>query len=73
MSYIMMARASRPKKALPKNRVKIRKDGGDDLYSWALFIDGKMKWNGMDRNEAEWRKRGEIAELEALEIEGGQA
>ena len=38
-------------------RVRIRKDGGDDAYSWAIFILGKMVYSGMDKNEAEWRRR----------------
>jgi hypothetical protein len=45
--------------------VTIRKDGGDDMYSWALFIDGRMKWNGMSRNEAQWRKAREVEALDA--------
>jgi len=45
------------------SRVKIRKDGGDDAYSWALFVDGRMKWNGMTRSEAKWRKGVEEAAL----------
>lgn len=70
MDYIMVVRARR--QASAKSRVRIRKDGGDDRYSWALFIDGRMKWNGMDQREARWRKDKEIAEIEAQAIEGGQ-
>jgi hypothetical protein len=29
---------------------------GDDLYSWALFINGKPAYTGMGRREAEWRR-----------------
>lgn len=46
------------------NRVRIRKSGGDDAYSWALFIDGHVKWNGLSRDEAEWRRKEEIKKLE---------
>lgn len=41
---------------LRKKTVRIRKYEGDDLYSWALFIDGQVKYNGMSRSEAEWRR-----------------
>lgn len=37
--------------------VRIRKHGGDDAYSWSLFIGGREAYSGMDRNEAEWRRR----------------
>jgi hypothetical protein len=40
----------------PEQRVKMRKHGGDDLYSWAVFVDGRIKWDGMSRSEAAWRR-----------------
>jgi hypothetical protein len=36
-------------------RVTYRKSGGDDRYSWALFVDGRRTYSGMDRREARWR------------------
>lgn len=53
------------KPARPESRVKVRKSGGDDRYSWALFIDGREKWNGMSRDEAAWRRKQEIEALRA--------
>lgn len=35
---------------------RIRKHGGDDLYSWALLINGRIAYNGMSRSEATWRR-----------------
>jgi len=46
-----------------KPRVTMRKHEGDDLYSWAVFVDGRVKWNGMSRSEATWRRDRERAEL----------
>lgn len=40
-------------------RVTYRKHGGDDKYSWSVFVDGREKWSGMDRNEAAWRAAAE--------------
>lgn len=37
-------------------RFSIRKHGGDDMYSWALFDRGRMLYNGMSRSEATWRR-----------------
>lgn len=44
-----------------KKRAKIAKSGGDDRYSWALFIDGREVYSGMDRSEATWRRDRYIA------------
>lgn len=38
-------------------RVRIRKWGGDDIYSWAMFVDGQVSYSGMSKSEAEWRRR----------------
>lgn len=46
-----------------KPRVTMRKHEGDDLYSWAVFVDGRVKWDGMSRSEATWRRDRERAEL----------
>lgn len=37
-----------------KSRVTTRKWMGDDLYSWAVFVDGQVKWNGLSRSEASY-------------------
>jgi hypothetical protein len=37
-------------------RFTIRKSGGDDMYSWALFDNGRELYNGMSRSEAQWRR-----------------
>lgn len=39
-----------------KKRARIAKHEGDDVYSWALFIDGRVAYNGMSRSEATWRR-----------------
>jgi hypothetical protein len=46
-----------------KSRVTYRKADGDHRYSWAVFVDGRMKWNGMSREEAKWRADKEKAAL----------
>lgn len=38
--------------ATPK--VTYRKHGGDDLYSWAVFIGDRMVLNGLSRREARY-------------------
>lgn len=48
-----------------RRRSRIAKYEGDDLYSWALFIDGRVAYSGMSRSEAKWRRdkyieRGEL-------------
>ncbi len=50
-----------------KKRVTIRQIGGDDGYCWCVLIDGRVKWNGMQRREAAWRRDNEIADLEKQE------
>jgi hypothetical protein len=45
-------------------RVTIAKYMGDHDLSWAVFVDGKVKWDGMSRSEALYRKKKEEAELE---------
>lgn len=39
-----------------KKAARIAKWGGDDAYSWALFIGGRQAYNGMSRSEASWRR-----------------
>lgn len=45
-----------PEQKERKRVSRIAKFGGDDRYSWALFVYGSVKYNGMDRNEATWRR-----------------
>lgn len=55
----MSERLEAYKKLTPKDRRKIagiKKHEGDDLYSWALFINGRVAYSGMSRKEASWRK-----------------
>jgi hypothetical protein len=30
---------------------------GDDLYSWAVFVDGRPRLTGMGRSEVDYYKR----------------
>jgi hypothetical protein len=32
----------------------MKKYMGDDMYSWAIFKDGRLWTSGMSRNEARW-------------------
>lgn len=54
--------------AKPESRVKARKSGGDDLYSWAVFVDGRERWNGLSRDSAAYYRKKEIERLN----EGGR-
>lgn len=45
-------------------RVKMRKWMGDDRYSWAVFVDGRPKWDGLSRDQAAYYRDREVAELE---------
>jgi hypothetical protein len=51
----------------PENRVKARKFGGDDAYSWAVFVDGRMFVSGESKQQAQWLKKKFIKELEEKE------
>jgi hypothetical protein len=44
-----------------KKQVRIAKWEGDDRYSWALFVNGRAVYTGMDRGEAGWRRERYIA------------
>jgi hypothetical protein len=47
-------------------RVKTRKHNGDDRYSWAMFVDGALIYQGiMDKSEADWRARTAVRNLMA--------
>lgn len=37
-------------------RARIRQIGGDDGYQWCLLIDGVVRYTGMTRAEAGWRR-----------------
>ena len=50
-------RAAKSTKSKPK--VTIKQIGGDDGYQWCVLVNGKVKWNGMTRQEAMWRKKEE--------------
>lgn len=45
-----------------KSKVTMRKStglascGGNDMYSWAVFVNGRLKWDGMSKSEAIWRR-----------------
>lgn len=39
-----------------KKQVRIAKHGGDDMYSWALFLNNRVAYSGMSRSEATWRR-----------------
>lgn len=45
-----------PEQKLRKKASRIGKYEGDDLYSWALFINGRANYTGMSRSEASWRR-----------------
>ena len=47
-------------------RVTAKKHGGDDKYSWSVFVDGREKWDGMSQSEARWRKNAAIKILLGL-------
>ena len=34
----------------------IKKYGGDDQYSWAVFKDGRPIMTGLSRRDAQWRR-----------------
>lgn len=39
-----------------KSKVTARKYGGDDAYSWAVFIEGKPLVTGLSRREVPYYK-----------------
>jgi hypothetical protein len=40
-----------------RKRVTARKHGGDDAYSWAVFVDGRVMVNGLSRMSVDYYKR----------------
>lgn len=45
-----------------KKRSFIAKSGGDDAYSWSLFVDDREKYSGMSKSEASWRREKYISQ-----------
>ena len=45
-------------------RITARKYGGDDAYSWAVFLDGRPVVTGLSRPEVAYYKK-QIAQLAA--------
>lgn len=39
-----------------KHRVTIKKHAGDDIYSWAVFLDGRPVLTGLSRREATYER-----------------
>jgi len=39
-----------------RTSVTIRKYGGDDAYSWAVFVDGRPVLTGQSRREAQFER-----------------
>ena len=48
---------------MKKPKVTMKQIGGDDGYQWCVLIDGRVKWDGMTRNEAAWRRKREVEAL----------
>jgi hypothetical protein len=45
------------------NRVTYKQEDGDDGYSYVVRVDGRERWNGLTKREAEYYKRREVTEL----------
>jgi hypothetical protein len=45
---------------MKKRKVTIKKYEGDDMYSWAMFLDGMPVMTGLGRSEAQHYKRQEL-------------
>lgn len=39
-----------------KNKVTVKKHNGDDAYSYAVFLEGRVKYAGLTRSEAKYYK-----------------
>jgi len=50
---------------MAKSRITIRKYMGDDIYSWAVFKDGKPILTGLDRRSAQYYRDIERKKVEA--------
>jgi hypothetical protein len=49
-----------------EKRVTVKKYGGDDKYSWAVFIDGKPWVTGLSRSEVPYYKKNALALGESM-------
>lgn len=45
------------------NRVTYKQEGGDDGYSYALRVDGRVTYNGLTQREAAFRKEQAVKEI----------
>jgi hypothetical protein len=52
------------KKLFKKHKITSKKYGGDDIYSWAVFKDGRPVVTGCSRNEADYYKKRTAEESE---------
>lgn len=43
--------------AQAKKRIRARKFEGDDLYSWAVFVDGHPGFTGLGKSEVAYYKK----------------
>ena len=50
-----------------KRRITARKSGGDDAESWAVFVDGREVFNGMNRGSVPYYKRLAVEMLDKRE------
>lgn len=48
-----------------KSIVTMRQIGGNDGYQWCVLVRGHIKWSGMTKSEAKWRRDKERKELES--------
>ena len=39
-----------------KKETRVAKYEGDDMYSWALFVNGRPVYTGMSKSEVSWRR-----------------
>jgi hypothetical protein len=42
---------------MTKPKITAKKFGGDDAYSWAVFIDGRPAFTGLTRSEVPYYKK----------------
>lgn len=63
MSYVFessdarKARLREQAKEFRKHGITAKKWGGDDSYSWAVFVDGRQFVNGLSRDQVDYYKR----------------
>lgn len=44
-------------------QITMKKMGGNDRFSWCVLVNGQVKWDGMSKREAEWRRNKERIDL----------